>query len=309
MTAGPSLWLDALGLEVRFRDVSGIRTRCLEAGDGPPAIVMHGIEASAENHVRNLAALGTRRRVVAPDLLGHGLTDKPDGGYDIADYGRHVLALMDALGIERADLVGQSLGGWIACWLALEAPDRVGALVLNTMAGLPVAGADGWEAFAGLVARSAQAVESLDRALIRRRLEWVVADATTVTDELVELRRRLWDQPGWQRIAGRVVTLLTPERYVPQQIDEAALARIEAPVLVLWTRANPVHGLDAAERAVAALPRGRLAIVEDAGHWPQFEQPDAFNAAVLDFLPDPSTTGGGSRTASRGEARNTTTAA
>lgn len=306
MTEAPSLWLEALGVEVRFRDAGGIRTRCLEAGAGAPAILLHGIEASAENHARNLVALGTRRRVVAPDLLGHGLTDKPDSRYDVADYGRHVLALMDALEIERADIVGQSLGGWIACWLALEAPERVGALVLNTMVGTPVPGGDGWEIFAGLVERSAKATASLDRALIRRRLEWVVADPAIVTDELVELRRRLWSQPGWQRIAARVVALLTPERYLPQQLDDAALARIEAPALVLWTRANPVHGLDAAERTVAALPHAALAIVEQAGHWPQFEQPDDFNAAVLDFLPDRLPADGGSQEASRRDARETT---
>jgi 2-hydroxy-6-oxonona-2,4-dienedioate hydrolase len=163
-------------------------------------------------------------------------------------------------------------------------PERVDRLVLNTMAGLPVDAEDGWTAFAALVERSGQAMASLDAQLIRRRLEWVVADAATVTDELVALRRRIWEDDGWQRIARRVITLLTPERYVPQQIGVEELSRIKAPALVVWTRANPVHGLEAAQQAVAALPRGELAVIEDAAHWPQVEQPEAFNAAVLAFL-------------------------
>lgn len=284
-TSAPSpFWLEALGTEVRFHDVDGVRTRCLETGSGAPVVVLHGIEASAENHIRNLSALAAGRRVIAPDLLGHGLTAKPDSGYDVADYGAHVLALMDALGIERADVVGQSLGGWIACWLALNAPERVGKLVLNTMAGLPIEDEDGWASFAGLVGRSDEAMRTLDPAMIRRRLEWIVADPVTVTDELVSLRRRFWSQDGWQRIAGRVIRLLTLERYEPQQIGRAELERIDAPTLLVWTGANPVHGLDAAEAAVARLPRGELVVVDDAAHWPQFEQPESFNSFVDTFL-------------------------
>lgn len=284
VAAPEPFWLEGLGLEVRFRDAGGVRTRCLEAGSGPPVLVLHGIEASAENHIRNLAALARGRRVIAPDLLGHGLTDKPDAGYDVADYTRHVLALMDGLGIERADVVGQSLGGWIGCRLALEAPERVGRLVLNTMAGLPIEDEEGWRAFAGLVERSDDAMRTLDPDRIRRRMEWIVADPETVTDELVALRRRFWAQESWQRIAGRVVRLLTRERYEPQQIGPAELARIAAPTLLVWTEANPVHGVAAAEAALARLPHGELAVVEDAAHWPQFEQPAAFNRLVGRFL-------------------------
>lgn len=278
-----TLWLQALGTEVRYRLAGDVRTRCLETGDGATAIALHGIEASAENHARNLRALGTTRRVVAPDLLGHGFTARPDCAYDVADYGRHVLALMDALGVERADLIGQSLGGWIACWLALNAPGRIRSLVLNTIVGLPVEQESGWESFAALVQQSRQAMASLEPELIRSRLEWIVVNPSTVTDELVALRRRLWQDEGWQRVAGRVITLLTPERYIPQQIGWEDLARIEVPTLVVWTRANPGHGLDVAERMVSALVDARLTVIEQAGHWPQFEQPAAFNAAVAEF--------------------------
>jgi 2-hydroxy-6-oxonona-2,4-dienedioate hydrolase len=277
-------WLDALGTEVRFRDVGGVRTRTLEAGSGSPIVVLHGIEASAENHIRNLSALAGCGRVIAPDLLGHGLTDKPDSGYDVADYGAHVLALMDLLEIERADVVGQSLGGWIGCWLALNAPERVGKLVLNTMAGLPIEDEEGWASFEGLVERSDAAMKTLDPETIRRRLEWIVADPATVTDELVSLRRRFWAHDGWQRVAPRVIRLLTRERYEPQQIGPAELERIDAPTLLVWTEANPVHGLAAAEAAVAHLPRGQLVVVDAAAHWPQFEQPAIFNTFVSTFL-------------------------
>jgi 2-hydroxy-6-oxonona-2,4-dienedioate hydrolase len=279
-----TFWLEGFGIEVRYRDAGGIRTRCLETGSGPPLLVLHGIEASAENHIRNLGALGSVRRVIAPDLLGHGLTEKPDCPYEIEDYVGHVLALLDSLEIDRADVVGQSLGGWIACRLALEASDRVECLVLNTMAGLPIPDEAGRQAFEDLVARSGEAMRSLDPSVIRRRLEWIVADPGCITDEVVELRRRIWSQPGWQRIAKRVIGLLTPARYEPQQIGPDELAAIEAPALLVWTAANPVHGLDAATQAVAELPRGELVVIDGAAHWPQFERPDAFDSAVTTFL-------------------------
>ncbi len=279
-----SYWLDALGVEVRYRDAGLVRTRCLEAGSGPPLLVLHGIEASAENHLRNLAALGSVRRVIAPDLLGHGLTDKPDCPYDVEDYASHVLDLLDALEIEHADLLGQSLGGWIACRLALDHPERVGRIVLNTMAGLPIPDDEGRRAFADLVERSGQAMRSLDPDMIRRRMEWIVADPSCITDELVELRRRIWAQEDWQRVAATVIGLLTPARYEPQQIGPDELAEIAAPTLLVWTAANPVHGLDAATQAAGALPNGELVVIDGAAHWPQFERPAAFDDAVVSFL-------------------------
>jgi pimeloyl-ACP methyl ester carboxylesterase len=279
-----SFWLEGLGIEVRYRDAGGVRTRCLETGSGPPLLILHGIEASAENHLRNLAALGSVRRVIALDLLGHGLTDKPDRPYEVDDYVGHVLGLMDSLELERTDILGQSLGGWIACRLALDEPERVGLLVLNTMAGLPIPDEEGRRSFADLVSRSREAMRSLDPAGIRRRLEWIVAEPSCITDEVVELRRRIWSQPGWQRIAARVIGLLTPPRYDPQQIGPDELAAIDSRTLLVWTAANAVHGLDAASQAVAALPRGELVVIDGAAHWPQFERPEAFDSAVVSFL-------------------------
>ena len=279
-----SFWLDGLGVEVRYRDAGGVLTRTIETGSGPPLLVLHGIEASAENHLRNLSALGSVRRVIAPDLLGHGLTDKPDCRYDVTDYAGHALDLVDALGLEQVDVLGQSLGGWIACRLALDHPERVGRIVLNTMAGLPIPDDEGRRAFADLVERSGQAMRSLNPDVIRRRMEWIVADPSCITDELVELRRRIWAQDDWQRVAARVIGLFTPARYESQQIDPEELAEIESPTLLVWTAANPVHGLDAATQAAAALPNGELIVIDGAAHWPQFERPEAFDDAVVSFL-------------------------
>jgi 2-hydroxy-6-oxonona-2,4-dienedioate hydrolase len=83
-----------------------------------------------------------------------------------------------------------------------------------------------------------------------------------------------------------VIGLLAPERYERQQIAPDELAQIEAPALLVWTPANPVHGLDAATQAAAALRRGELVVIDDAAQWPQFERPEAFNAAVSTFLAD-----------------------
>ena len=113
-----SMWLDLLGCEYRmgFAQAGPIRTRFLEAGFGHPETIvfLHGSGGYLEAFLRNIAAHATRYRVFAIDMIGHGCSDKPDRPYQPADYVRHLLDFLDAMGVQRAHLSGESLGGWVA---------------------------------------------------------------------------------------------------------------------------------------------------------------------------------------------------
>src|SRR5690606_33006801 len=115
-----------------FVDAGGVRTRVVEAGDGPPLVLLHGTGGHVEAYARNVAPLARRFRVIVPDMVGHGYTAAPPRPYTLDTYAEHLDALLDALGVERATLSGESLGGWVAAWYARLRPARVDRLVLTT---------------------------------------------------------------------------------------------------------------------------------------------------------------------------------
>src|ERR1700722_15306676 len=125
-----SIWADLLGVDLqqRFVDAGGVRTRVLEAGDGPALVMIHGTGGHLEAYARNVRVLSEHFRVVLYDMIGHGYTDKPDRPYTIDVMSDHLVATLDALGIERAHLSGESIGGWVAARSAAHHPDRVGRL-------------------------------------------------------------------------------------------------------------------------------------------------------------------------------------
>jgi 2-hydroxy-6-oxonona-2,4-dienedioate hydrolase len=132
-----TLWTELAGLDysVRHVTVGPWSTRVLECGAGAPLILMHGTGGHLEAYARNLRALGARYRVIAYDYPGHGWTTTTGHDLETGDYAEHLGGLMDALGIGRAHLSGESLGGWVAIKFAARNPGRVDRLVLNTPGG------------------------------------------------------------------------------------------------------------------------------------------------------------------------------
>jgi 2-hydroxy-6-oxonona-2,4-dienedioate hydrolase/2-hydroxy-6-oxo-6-(2'-carboxyphenyl)-hexa-2,4-dienoate hydrolase len=286
-----SLWTDALGAEVRFHQAGPWRTRALEAGTGDQhVILLSGITGHVEGWSRNVTALAERGlHVHAIDSLGHGFTDKPtDLAYTAPAFAEHVVAFMDALGIEKADLVGQSLGGWIALYTARTYPDRVDRLVHVTGAGILLddeARASEAAAVGKSVATVTQkALEAPTRESVRKRLEWLMHRPETVTDELVEVRYRIYTLPDSQAAMPRLVAEAPGEANRPFMLTEADLAALPHETLVLWSDHNPTTPPEVGRRAAEIMPHARFEMITDAGHWPMFEQPEAFNEVVGAFL-------------------------
>ncbi|MFA3877842.1 alpha/beta fold hydrolase [Streptomyces sp. MMCC 100] len=286
-----SLWTDALGAEVRFHQAGPWRTRTLEAGSGDHHVVMiGGLTGHVEGWARNVTALAEQGlHVHAIDALGHGFTDKPDDvEYTCPAFTAHVIAFLDALGIEKADLVGQSLGGWIALHTAKTHPDRVDRLVHVTGAGILLDD----EARAEESAEVGRQVEKVTRRAlaeptresVRTRLEWLMAHPETVTDELVETRLRIYTLPDSRRTMPRMSAEAPGEPNRKYLLTEADLRSLPHETLVLWSDQNPTTPAEVGRRAAELLPNGSFDMIDDAGHWPMFEQPEQFNRIVGAFL-------------------------
>ena len=279
-----SVWADLRGVafEQGWLDAGGIRTRYLSAGDRgkPLLLLLHGVGGHAEAYSRNLGPHAEHFWTVAIDMIGHGWTDKPDLDYQVADYGRHVLAVLAALGRERCLISGESLGGWVATWLAVHHPEAVEKLVLNT--------SGGWTAHPEVMARlkslsnEAAADPSWER--IKARLQWLMCDKSKVSDDLIETRRAIYAQPGFAQSMKRIMCLQEMEIRRPNMITEAQYRSIKAPSLVVWTSHDPTATPEEGAQIADMIPDSRFIVMNECGHWPQFEDAGLFNEVHVGFL-------------------------
>ena len=279
-----SIWSDLCGVsfEQGWLDAGGIRTRYLMAGERskPLLLLLHGVGGHAEAYSRNLGAHARYFWTVAIDMLGHGWTDKPDIRYQVSDYGSHVLAVLKTLGRSRALLSGESLGGWVATWLAVHHPGVVDRLVLNT--------AGGWTAHPAVMERlkmlSNQAAENPDWNRIKERLQWLMWDKTKVTDDLIEARRAIYAQVGFARAMTQIMALQDMDFRRQNMITEAQYRSIKATTLVLWTSHDPTATPEEGAQIAHMIPDSRYIVMNQCGHWPQYEDPELFNRVHIQFL-------------------------
>ena len=285
-----SIWNELQGVDLKqtWHDASGIRTRVIEAGAGYPLFLLHGTGGHAEAYSRNIAAHAEHFRVIAYDMVGHGYTDAPDIEYDEQAYVDHLRSLMNAMDILSAHLSGESLGGSVAAWFALQHPERVGKLVLNT--GLPLSPntQQGIDQMKDFLARSRKATGIPTRETLAMRMKWLFLDEASLTEELLETRFRIYSQPG-RAAAIRKLT----ERAIGGLIDPAnqktwyrpdQLRELKCPTLLLWTNHNPGQPVELARQAAADIPDARVVVLDNSSHWPQWEEPGAFNKAQMEFL-------------------------
>jgi pimeloyl-ACP methyl ester carboxylesterase len=280
-------------MEPRTITVEGLRTRVLvEDGRGAardPIVLIHGVGGWAENWRPVMAALAsTGRRVVALDLPGFGESERPRSvryfGPDEAFYPRFVIAAMDVLGIERAHIAGNSMGGAVAYMTAVTAPLRTRSLVLVAPGGLGRDVAFFLRACSlpgfGLVARLPR-----PRSAAREVLRTCFYDAGRITPELYAEAERYGNSsfPEFVRALSAGVGI----RGVRRSLRDAWVARSSlygGPALVVWGREDFVLPLRHLADVHATLPQAQVALIERCGHMPQAERPEEFLAATLPFL-------------------------
>jgi pimeloyl-ACP methyl ester carboxylesterase len=284
-----TIWVDLLGSEVRYFGEK-YRTRVIQAGDGEALILIHGVGGHAEAYSRNILRLGQHYRAMALDLVWHGCSAKPPyNGKSVPTYAEQIVDLLDSLGIEKAHIEGESLGGWVGMWFALHYPERLNKLILNTAAGVRYAPGSVEERPAEgrdlLRQRSMEAINNPTKETIRKRLEWLMASPDRVTDELVDVRHTLYTEPETRRALTDVFSnSFSGGDSVQFTLREEQLRDIKAPTLVFWTDKNPGSGPDVGQRLASLIPGAQLYCMADAAHWPQWEHPEEHDEVVLKFL-------------------------
>lgn len=258
-----------------------------EIGVGYPVLMLHGGGAGASglsNYSRNIAALSRQFRVLVVDMPGYGQSSKGvDRSDPFGDLARAMLGLFDALKIESAHVVGNSLGGACALRMALDAPARVSALVLmgpggvNTTRGLPTPGLN--------LLLDYYNGEGPTRAKITRFIrDYLVYDGSQVSDEMIEERYRssidpeVVAAPPLRRPNGLKAAL---------RMDftrDARLQQCQIPTLVLWGADDKVNRPSGGEALRKRMPNCDLYLFSKTGHWVQWERADEFNAVTAGFL-------------------------
>jgi 2-hydroxy-6-oxonona-2,4-dienedioate hydrolase len=284
VTAPLALWpmLNAAGHGLTYVDAGGVRTRVLEAGVGPPLVLMHGTGGHLEAYLRNISELARDFRVIAFDFVGHGYSAAPDEPYTIQTYSDHLLALLDALGIEQAHLSGESLGGWVAAWFAAAHPERVDRLVLVCPGNITMK----LETMEKLRESTRNAVLNASPETVRARLEWLFYQENRhlVTDELVAVRLAIYSRPEARGSIDNVLVLQDPDVRRRYTWTEEWCSRIEAETLIFWTEHDPTGPPSEGDLLHGWIPGSELVVLPGAGHWPQWERPEDFNRIHREFL-------------------------
>jgi pimeloyl-ACP methyl ester carboxylesterase len=271
--------------ELKRMEVGGVQANYVDVGSGDedPVVFVHGLGGQWQNWLENIPRLAQDRRVIAMDLPGFGLTPESEGEISIPEYGRWVDALCDRLGLGRIDLVGNSMGGYIAAEVAIQFPERVARLVLVSAAGISSA-------------------ETLQKPILT-----FGRVATALATNSAARHRRLASRPITRHIAlalvarypGRLKADLAYEGFFKGAgkagFDDALRASLEydfrdrlpdvkVPTLIVWGEKDsiiPVRDADEFERLI---DDSRKVVMEDTGHIPMAERPQAFNDVLVEFL-------------------------
>ncbi|HKW86215.1 MAG TPA: alpha/beta fold hydrolase [Nitrospiraceae bacterium] len=280
-------WFDSIQrLPIKTVQVQGHRIAYLDAGNGPPVILVHGFGGSLWQWEYQQTALSASHRVITLDLLGSGLSDKPDLDYTPTQMVEFFRSFMDALGIQRASLVGNSMGAGLVIGMALTYPDRVDRIVL--ISGLPDRVLD--KLTGPLVRRAVTSRvpgwlvkfgnwlvgSSVTEAVLRE----IIYDESLITPAILDRSNRNRQRPGWTE------PILTVQRNLPLWEEGLAkrLGEIRHPTLIIWGEEDRVFPMQVGRDLQKTISGSRLEVIPKAGHLPMWEQPETVNPLLLKFL-------------------------
>jgi pimeloyl-ACP methyl ester carboxylesterase len=258
--------------------VDGVRTYYRVEGQGPPLVLLHGLGMSHLTWRACAESLARSYTVVTLDLPGFGYSDKPAGWASARDASRFVDSFLSTLHMERVTLVGHSMGGATAVWLAANRPERVERLVLINAAEFGRSAAI-FRVFATPIVGEL-VLKLTSPPSMRFLLRGAYLHKELVTWEVARTYARFGWSPG-----ARQALIGYSRAY---DADRAALRRrlghVMAPTLVIWTEHDPYFPLAIGRELVEALPSATLGVVADAGHLPQEEQPERVSQLIVEWL-------------------------
>lgn len=259
--------------------VRGIATNVLDVGSGSPVLLLHGSGPGVSAYANwrlTMPALADEHRVIAFDQPGFGFTERPPGTeYTVEGWTDHVLGVLDALGLDRVDLVGNSFGGAIALRFAAAHPDRVRRLVLM-----------------GSVGVSFPITKALDEVwgytpepgAMRAIMNFFAYDTSLLTDDLAAVRERAATQPGVQEAYASMFPAPRQRWVNALAVPEAAVSTLPHETLLIHGMDDQVIPLEASLQLLHLIEHAQLVVFGRCGHWVQIEQADRFTAALRNFL-------------------------
>lgn len=267
--------------------VDKLSTHLLTAGEGPPLVLLHALGENAFDWRWVLPELANTYRVYAPDLPGFGESAKPVADYSPTFFAHFIGKFLDALEIERAVIVGNSLGGLVALRLALSEPTRVTALGLVDSAGL------GREVHHALRQPTLPGQGEMTVALGKTplgatgrtwlRIPLLFAHPERVPAQWLEEQQRLAQLPGFlEAVVAALRAQVDPGGQREVLLEE--LPRLRIPTLIVWGASDLIFPKSQAQEALSRLERGSLQLIPDCGHLPHVECPDKFLDALDSFL-------------------------
>lgn len=258
----------------------------VQGSQGSTVILIHGIGAMVESWVSNIEALSQKHRVYAIDLVGFGRSDKPSVDYSLPFFAQFVKDFMEVQNIDRASLVGWSLGGGVSMQCAIQFPEKLDKLIIVDSIGF------GRETFwmfrlssIPWIGKILSRPSKKGTALL---LKACVFDHTLITDEIVDLYYQFAALPGGHAAFLATVRSLanflgTFKKEVVQAFQDN-LGTMTIPTLIIWGKQDRLLPAKHASIAESWIPNARDHLINDCGHCPQMEHPEEFNTQVLAFL-------------------------
>lgn len=258
---------------------NGIQTNYHEHGQGEPVLLIHGSGPGVTgwaNWRLTIPALAENFHVFAPDIVGFGYTERPaDVQYNMDTWLNHILGFMDALGVEKAHIVGNSFGGGLALAMAIRAPQRVGRLVLMGSAGLPFTLTEGLDRVWGYT-------PSIDN--MRGLLDLFAFDRSRVTDDLARMRFEASVRPGIQEAFAQMFPAPRQNGVNNLASGEAAIKALPHTTLIVHGREDKVIPLTTSYELFSMIQKAQIHVFGQCGHWTQIEHASRFNKLVSDFF-------------------------
>ncbi|ORW51354.1 hypothetical protein AWB90_05385 [Mycobacterium paraense] len=275
---------------LQFRTIHGYRRAFRIAGSGPALLLIHGVGDNSKSWDTVHAKLAQRFTVIAPDLLGHGESDKPHADYSLPAFANGMRDLLAVLGIDRVTVVGHSFGGGVAMQFAYQYPQLVERIVLVSAGGVAkdvslalrlAAMPLGAEALG--VLRAPGVMPTIRR--VGRAVQSALGSTKFGRDaaEVVDLLEGFLDRDGLAAFARTLRSVVDARGQYVTMLDRSYLVE-SVPVQIIWGEDDLIIPVEHAHTAHAAMPGSRMEIFEDSGHMPFHDHPDRFVEVVERFV-------------------------
>ncbi len=273
---------------LRYVTVHGHRRAYVQMGSGPVVLLLHGLACDHSTWAPVMESLARTHTVIAPDLLGHGGSDKPRADYSVGGYANGMRDLLTILGIDSATVVGHSFGGGVAMQFAYQYPERTDRLVLVSSGGLGpevspairMITTPGFHQVMGVL--SAPGLRQLTTATMRLLSRSGVSQLRDL-DEVADIYDSFKDPRTRAAIRHVVRAVVDWKGQIVTMADRAYLTEA-MPMCVIWGADDLVIPVDHASNASALAPTARVEIVPNAGHFPHKDHPERFVKIVRDFI-------------------------